>query len=526
MQNHVCNGGVCPARALPVCELPSPNPPPCAQAFDELLLLRRGGQAIFFGRLGGPGAPALVSYLQAMPGVPPITQGWGRFGEGGLAAWSRLDRGATCAAQQEVADQPESQSRQWPPARTCSHQLICAASCRCFAPCRANPADWMMEVTSADAEAAAGTRFAEAYAASELRRWAFCAARAVLAGVFSAACSGVQALALKQPAQPGWQRHVHVQTGSHACSSPHPVPEVGMFAAPAQTVQPFKHYLLLHRSSEALVDQLSQLAGAGGRSPAAAEAASKQPGFWLQLGLLLLRNLRQYVRLKQYQMTRLYITVLVRHCWIFGTMQPCNMRGRWLAAVHPPGASTCGKCVHAPTVQPLTAYVPSNPQVGLLFGSLFWNKASPAGACTAVHLPSASLPDLQESAYAQHVVHPCWRGHLLTCPSSLPSRLQAALPGPTTTFSNIMFICGANYMGIIFFSRLNCLVRAVQSAGGAGGTAGGPRALHLVLTLDTAKQQCAAACAQQTPASQVVTYAICCIACRAQMVQEVIHVRR
>ena len=49
--------------------------PPCAQAFDELLLLRRSGQAIFFGPLGGPGAPALVSYLQALPGVPPITQG-------------------------------------------------------------------------------------------------------------------------------------------------------------------------------------------------------------------------------------------------------------------------------------------------------------------------------------------------------------------------------------------------------------------------------------------------------------------
>ena len=47
----------------------------CMQAFDELLLLRRGGQAIFFGPLGGPGAPALLSYLQALPGVPRITQG-------------------------------------------------------------------------------------------------------------------------------------------------------------------------------------------------------------------------------------------------------------------------------------------------------------------------------------------------------------------------------------------------------------------------------------------------------------------
>lgn len=67
----------------------------------------------------------------------------------------------------------ESQSRQWPPARTCSHQLICAACRAAFFSCGANPADWMMEVTSADAEAAAGTSFAEAYAASELRRWAF-----------------------------------------------------------------------------------------------------------------------------------------------------------------------------------------------------------------------------------------------------------------------------------------------------------------------------------------------------------------
>lgn len=48
--------------------------------FDHLLLLKRGGETVFFGELGKH-ASSLVSYFEAIPGVEPLTRGYNR------AAW-------------------------------------------------------------------------------------------------------------------------------------------------------------------------------------------------------------------------------------------------------------------------------------------------------------------------------------------------------------------------------------------------------------------------------------------------------
>lgn len=45
------------------------------EAFDELLLLKRGGQVIYAGPLGDRSCK-LVDYFQAVPGVPPIKDGF------------------------------------------------------------------------------------------------------------------------------------------------------------------------------------------------------------------------------------------------------------------------------------------------------------------------------------------------------------------------------------------------------------------------------------------------------------------
>lgn len=45
------------------------------QQFDELLLLKRGGETIFSGSLGKD-ACNLTSYFQALPGVEPMALGW------------------------------------------------------------------------------------------------------------------------------------------------------------------------------------------------------------------------------------------------------------------------------------------------------------------------------------------------------------------------------------------------------------------------------------------------------------------
>ena len=45
------------------------------QAFDELLLLKRGGEVIFSGALG-PGSANLTAYFEAIAGVPAYKSGW------------------------------------------------------------------------------------------------------------------------------------------------------------------------------------------------------------------------------------------------------------------------------------------------------------------------------------------------------------------------------------------------------------------------------------------------------------------
>ena len=46
----------------------------CMQAFDELHLLKRGGKTIYAGPTGTESAE-LISYFEAVPGVPPIQPG-------------------------------------------------------------------------------------------------------------------------------------------------------------------------------------------------------------------------------------------------------------------------------------------------------------------------------------------------------------------------------------------------------------------------------------------------------------------
>lgn len=45
-----------------------------SQAFDELLLLKRGGYTIYNGPMGKD-ASALIAYLSAIPGVPELQPG-------------------------------------------------------------------------------------------------------------------------------------------------------------------------------------------------------------------------------------------------------------------------------------------------------------------------------------------------------------------------------------------------------------------------------------------------------------------
>lgn len=64
----------------PLSPSPSSSPPlpqpsvTIFSAFDHLLLLKRGGQTVFFGPLGFE-CSNLIAYLQAIPGTPAIEPG-------------------------------------------------------------------------------------------------------------------------------------------------------------------------------------------------------------------------------------------------------------------------------------------------------------------------------------------------------------------------------------------------------------------------------------------------------------------
>ena len=54
-----------------VCTIHQPSTP-IFNAFDSLLLLRKGGQTVFFGELGQDGKK-LIEYFEAQPGVSTVT---------------------------------------------------------------------------------------------------------------------------------------------------------------------------------------------------------------------------------------------------------------------------------------------------------------------------------------------------------------------------------------------------------------------------------------------------------------------
>ena len=83
-----------------------------AQAFDELLLLKRGGYCIYFGPLGDE-STRLVDYFESIPGVPKLQSG-------------------------------------------------------------INPATWMLDCSTPGAEKHIGADFAHVYLRSDLFRCAFC----------------------------------------------------------------------------------------------------------------------------------------------------------------------------------------------------------------------------------------------------------------------------------------------------------------------------------------------------------------
>lgn len=101
-----------PERPPQQVAIPSPPAALLLQSFDEMLLLKRGGEVIYNGALGNE-AENLVSYLSALPNVPAIQPGtnpanWCAFGHRGVPACA-LDRGLCLwhiASSQSVFQQP------------------------------------------------------------------------------------------------------------------------------------------------------------------------------------------------------------------------------------------------------------------------------------------------------------------------------------------------------------------------------------------------------------------------------------
>ena len=79
------------------------------------------------------------------------------------------------------------------------------------------------------------------------------------------------------------------------------------------------------KQASAAAALVAQLAAAPGAQLEGAPLRQRQPGLWAQLRQLLGRNLRQYARLRQYQLTRLYMTLLIG--LVFGWLYWDKVRG-------------------------------------------------------------------------------------------------------------------------------------------------------------------------------------------------------
>lgn len=96
------------------------------------------------------------------------------------------------------------------------------------------------------------------------------------------------------------------------------------------------------KQASAAAALVAQLAAASGAQLEGGALRQRQPGVGAQLGQLLRRNLRQYARLRQYQLTRLYMTFLIGLIfgWLYWDKASAHM--------HPPDASARGSEGAAP----------------------------------------------------------------------------------------------------------------------------------------------------------------------------------
>lgn len=166
------------------------------EAFDQLVLLARGGRLVYFGELGHESS-ALIAYLQAQPGVEPIRWGgevnnrtllWlpqpsaaasqlGRLlvvqhGVSSCLAAHQADAGrratAACLRGAPAPAQPPLPPRTAPPGPTLPPPRLGLLVARPGF----NPATWMLEVTGASMSTtfrSAGHDFAALYQASAQR---------------------------------------------------------------------------------------------------------------------------------------------------------------------------------------------------------------------------------------------------------------------------------------------------------------------------------------------------------------------
>lgn len=140
----------CPPPPTPSHPHTRTRSPQIFYAFDELLLLKRGGETIFNGPLG-PNASLLVQYFESTEGVPrfdthagPQAAGVTRSKSGSVGTGGGGGAGGAGGDGADDAADDTLEAR--------------------------NAADWMLEVTSVDAAAKLGVNFAEVFRESALAR--------------------------------------------------------------------------------------------------------------------------------------------------------------------------------------------------------------------------------------------------------------------------------------------------------------------------------------------------------------------